>query len=313
MSVRRNSIYLLIIISLLVGLFTGRAVFFNFAYLMGILMVLAYLWAWTAVRWVNISRKTRARRAQVGRYLDEAFTVQNVAWIPKLWMEVRDYSELPGHRASNVVPALLPRGRFRWYVHTPCLTRGEFRLGALTLSAGDPFGLFMLQRRLDATSKVTVLPLTVDLLTFHLPVGLLSGGLAQRQRTHNITTNAVGVREYVSGDSINRVHWRSTARRDQLMVKEFELDPMMDVWIFVDFSTASLYESESVRRINGTGAVLPQGNAVTIPTSTEEYTVVIAATLAKYFIAEQRALGFAAYTPKRTVYQAERGERQLAR
>ena len=43
-----------------------------------------------------------------------------------------------------------------------------------------------------------------------------------------------GVREYVDGDPLNRIHWMSTARRDRLMVKEFELDPQSDVWIFLD-------------------------------------------------------------------------------
>ena len=37
------------------------------------------------------------------------------------------------------------------------------------------------------------------------------------------------------------------------MVKEFEIDPQADVWLFVDFSRASLVEAPSVRRMNGDG------------------------------------------------------------
>jgi hypothetical protein len=55
--------------------------------------------------------------------------------------------------------------------------------------------------------------------------GLLSGGEALRRRTHYVTTNASGVRDYAPGDSFSRIHWRSTARRNRLIVKEFELDP----------------------------------------------------------------------------------------
>src|SRR5687767_7039189 len=130
---RRNAIYTLLILVLLTGLATGRAFFFNLAYLFGGLLLISFIWAWFSVRWIAISRRTRARRAQVGRNLDEAFTVYNRSIIPKLWLEVRDHSDLPGHRASHVVPALGVRGRYQWYVETPCLVRGEFTLGPVTV------------------------------------------------------------------------------------------------------------------------------------------------------------------------------------
>ena len=311
MQSRRNAIYALLILILLTGLFTGRAFFFNLAYLLGGLLLISLLWSLTAVRWIGINRKTRARRAQVGRNLDEVFTVQNRAILPKLWLEIRDESDLPGHRASHVVPALAGKGSYRWYVETPCLVRGEFRLGPITLLSGDPFGLFLSPRKLAATSRIIIYPATIPVNKIELPVGVLSGGDAERRRAQNITTNAAGVREYVNGDSFNRIHWASSARKDRLMVKEFEIDPMADVWMFVDFSRASVVEEPSLRRVNGDGAVIPMG--VGIPPSTEEYAVVIAASLAQFFVQLERALGFVAYIPHREVYQPERGNRQILR
>lgn len=308
---RRNAIYSLLILSLLTGLFTGRAFFFNMAYLFSALIIISFLWSWSAVRWVSINRKTRARRAQVGRTLDETFILHNRAILPKLWLEVRDHSDLPGHRASHVVPALGARSSYRWYVQTPCVVRGEFQLGPLTLLSGDPFGLFVSPRRLEATSSVIVYPATVPVERFELPVGLLSGGEAQRRRAHQVTTNAAGVRDYVTGDSFNRIHWATTARKDRLIVKEFELDPLVDIWLFVDFSMHSLVEDPSVRRIGPRGVIQPTSQD--IPPSTEEYGVVIAASLAQHFISLERALGFAAYSPYRDVHQPERGNRQLTR
>jgi uncharacterized protein (DUF58 family) len=311
MQSRRNAIYSLLIVILLTGLFTGRAFFFNLAYLLGGLLLISMVWAWTSVRWIGISRKTRARRAQVGRNLDEVFTVQNHALLPKLWLEIRDESDLPGHRASHVVPALGSRASYRWYVNTPCLVRGEFRLGPMTILSGDPFGLFLSPRKLAATSKVIVYPATVPVNKFELPMGILSGGDAERRRAHFITTNAAGVREYATGDSFNRIHWPSSARKERLMVKEFEIDPQADIWLFVDLSRESLVEEPSVRRLNGDGAVVP--TAPGIPPSTEEYAIVIAASLAQFFIEQERALGFVAYVPHREVYQPERGNRQMVR
>ena len=95
------------------------------------------------------------------------------------------------------------------------------------------------------------------------------------------------------------------------MVKEFELDPLVDIWLFVDFASAALVEEPSVKRINGTGSVIPTNAA--IPASTEEYVVAAAASLAQHFLQGERAVGFAAYTPGRVVIQPERGGRQLNR
>lgn len=308
---RRNVLYLLIIISLLAALFTGRAVFFNLAYLMGGMLLVSAVWAWLSVRWVRIMRRTRSRRAQVGRSFFESFVVSNRSYIPKLWLEVRDHSELPGHRASHVVPLMRGRQSYQWNIETPCLARGEFRLGPLTLVSGDPFGLFTTPRRIPGTERIIVYPATVPVNKFELPIGVLSGGEAQRRFTHHITTNASSVRDYVAGDSINRVHWRSTARRGRLMVKEFELDPLVDIWLFVDFSSRSIYEDPGVRRVGKRGTIIP--GSQDIPPSTEEYGVIVAASLAQHFIEKERALGFTAYTPHREVHEPERGSRQLTR
>ncbi|RMF78450.1 MAG: DUF58 domain-containing protein [Chloroflexi bacterium] len=308
---RRNTVYVLLILSLLAGLFTGRSFFFNLAYMFVGLMLISFIWAWLAVRWITIGRKTRARRAQVGRQLEEIFIVRNRAIIPKLWLEVRDHSNLPGHRASNIVPALGSHASYRWRVQTNCIARGEFQLGPVTLVSGDPFGLFVSPRKLNLTSRVVIYPETIPIRYFDLPIGILSGGEARRRRTHYVTTNAAGVREYVNGDSFNRIHWPTTARRNKLMVKEFEIDPLVDIWIFVDFSANSLVESPNLKRINKTGPALPNGER--IPPSTEEYSVVIAASLAQYFTELDRSLGFAAYTPHREIIQPDRGDRQLNR
>ena len=274
-------------------------------------MILSFAWAWLSVRWINIARKTRARRAQVGRNLDEVFIIRNRSIIPKLWLEIRDHSTLPGHRASHVVPALAGRSSYRWYVETPCLVRGEFQLGPITIISGDPFGFFLSPRTVDATSRVIVYPATVPISHVQLPIGQISGGDAQRQRAHFVTTNAAGVRDYVPGDSFNRIHWASSARKDRLIVKEFDIDPLVDIWLFVDFSASSVVEEPGLQRIGRMGTIVPTSQD--IPPSTEEYAVVIAASLANHFITSERALGFAAYTPYREVYQPEHGQRQMNR
>jgi uncharacterized protein (DUF58 family) len=306
---RRNAFYSLIIFFLVVGILSERTFFFSLAYALGAILVGSFVWSWSAVNWVIISRYTQARRAQVGRTLDEVFIVRNTGLLPKLWIEIRDHSNLPNHNASHVVPTLLPRRRYRWEAHTICTRRGQFTLGPVTIFSGDPFGLFQFPRQIAAMSSIIVYPPTVPIHRFAQPIGTLSGGESVRRRAHFITTNAAGVREYQPGDSFNRIHWRSTARRDTMMVKEFELDPLADVWVFLDLSRESLVERPQARTDSGPIFAPPPN----LPPSTEEYGVTIAASLVQYFVNKGRALGFVTYAPYREIVQPDRGPRQLTR
>jgi uncharacterized protein (DUF58 family) len=306
MARRRNAIHSLIILSFLGGLWTGRTFFFNLGYLLLVLLILSWLWARLNLSGVRLTRNTRTRRTQVGKTLDEYLSLQSRSPLPKLWLEVRDHSTLPDHRVSIVVPPLAPYGAFRWSVHTPCLLRGEFQLGGLTLASGDPFGFFQLTRHIPARSSVLVYPAIVPLADFAPEGGMLSGGEAQRQRAYFVTTNAAGIRDYAPGDAFNRIHWRSTARRDRLIVKEFELDPLSELWVILDLNAAA-----HVARPFDTGGVAP--NEVYLPPDSAEYAIAIAASISAHFLIKERSLGFSAYTPQRNLLQPDRGGRQLTR
>lgn len=314
---RRTVVFILALIAFLTGLLTGRDLLFTLAYLLGFLLVITFAWSWVNLNWVHLSRVTRTRRTQVGRPLEERFTLRNTSIVPKLWLEVRDSSTLPFHRSSNVVNSLGPNASTTWRVTTICQQRGRYQLGPIRLRTSDPFGLFPLERDIPQTSNVVVFPMTVEIEQFAVPVGVLPGGDALRRRTHYITTNASGVRDYEPGDSFSRIHWRSTARRDRLVVKEFELDPLADIWIIPDMSRYG-HVSGWHPQVPPTASDVPAWMKLKLkdfqlPDSTEEYTVTIAASVAQFFLRRDRAVGMLGYGQSNEILQPDRGERQFNR
>ena len=317
--IQNRTVFVLWAISLVAALITVknermREVFYSLTYLLAAIIVLSLLWAWVSIRWVRLSRKTRARRSQVGKLAEERFSLHNQSWFPKLWLEVRDFSDLPNHRASRVLNAVGPSRWRDWAVRTTCRERGLFRLGPVTLSTGDPFGVFHITRYLDHTSPMVVYPATVDLRAFSPPIGRLPGGDAVRRRTHHVTTNVSGVRDYAPGDSFSRIHWPSTARKDNLIVKEFELDPTADLWIFLDMHR----EVQAGRATEEPFVELPalfrtRRRGLTLVPTTEEYAVTAVASLGQHFIRQNRAVGLVAYGQRREVLPADRGQRQLTK
>jgi uncharacterized protein (DUF58 family) len=304
---------------------TERDLFFRLSYLLLAIIVFSFIWGAYSVLAFEFERSLVTPHAYMGRLAEERFLVHNTGRFPKIWIEMRDESELPHHRASRVLNSLRAHAHWTWSVRTPCRQRGRFRLGPVTISTGDPFGIFVFHRRVpNSTASIVIYPATLDLPNFSPPMGALSGGDAMQRRTHQITTNVSGTREYAPGDSFNRIHWPSSARADRLIVKEFELDPTSDVWIFLDMErdvqSAPWWVKDKKGRDNeeelqarDLSTLWFSNREVRLESTTEEYDVAVAASVAKYYLNRGRAVGFVAYGDKREIVQPDRGERQLTR
>lgn len=309
----------------------GQRLLYYLSYVLAAVLIAAFIWSRLSKRGLRIQRTVEPTQAQVGQTVQERIEIENTSWVRKLWLEVRDRSTLPGHQVGAVV-SLKGNGQKRWRVRTRCTHRGLYRLGPTAILTGDPFGLFQVGKVFDATSELLVYPPTVPLSTFGLPIGELPGGSMTERRTFHSTPNASGIREYLPGDPMHRIHWPMTARAQKLMVKEFELDPTADLWLVLD-----LYEGVQVEALDFNNTPTVQ-NAVTfkvprlpgigledalstehatattpivLDPTTEEYAVTVTASLASYFLSQGRSVGMIAWGQHKVTLPADRGGRQL--
>jgi uncharacterized protein (DUF58 family) len=308
-NVRAWVVLALFLLTLAGGIVTGWDTYFALAYAWGGLLLVSFIWSRLGLKGVSVERRPRSLRAQVGRTYEEIIILQNNSRLGKLWLHIRDLSELPGHRASSVTTSIGKRQSKEWLVRTICTRRGRFRIGPIELHAGDPFGLFPRVKEIPQEYHILVLPKTEPIRDFPFPSGRLPGGDALRQRTHQVTPNASGVRDYAPGDSLNRIHWRSTARLRRLIVKEFEFDPQAEVWIILDAQGAVHHGTMEERSPDLVSGVV-HGD-FELPKSTEEYAVAVAASLTMHLAERDRAVGFVAQGSARHVLQSDRGEAQL--
>jgi uncharacterized protein (DUF58 family) len=313
MTTSQRVVLLLLVVSTLAGFITGSQFYYRLAYLWAFLYAGSWVISKLALRNLEFHRTARAIRSQVGQIFEERFEVRNKSRLPRLWLELRDESPLPGSRGSQVLSLIGGRESRSYLVRTRLMERGVFPLGETVVSSGDLFGLFPVSISFPAVESLLVYPMMVDVPAFPSPQGWLSGGEALRRRTHTITANAAGVRDYASGDPLNRIHWLSTARRNRLIVKEFELDPLAEVWLFVDaarFAHASL--PREALKLDEREMWRPNVK-IPLPPSSEEYAVSIAASLARYYLQRGRVVGLAFAGKIYRVLPAERGGRQMGK
>lgn len=290
---RLAALLVLWLVLLLLALSTGWNAIWLLVYSLGFLIVGSALWANWNVTGLELRRRHRATRIQVGdSFVEQAILESRPGpgqWWPRLWLELHDSSDLPGHHLDGVM-SLGPVGHKVWELRSQCTRRGRFSLGPVWVTSGDPFGIFRASRKLTDQTNIVVYPKAVALPRFGRVPGELPGGSLQGQRVQFSTPNVSSVREYRPGDAFNRIHWPTTARINRLMVREFELDPTADVWIVLDLN---------VDVHTGTGLE-----------STEEYAVTAAASLARHLLDQGRAVGLVSQT---ATLPADRGPRQAER
>lgn len=313
MSFALRVVLILLVVSLAAGAMTGSQLYYRLSYLWVLVLLISGGMSWSALRNVQMRRSARSLRSQVGLVFEERFEIINRGRLPRLWIEVQDDSILPGQRGSHVLTLIGGRESRSYLARTRLQERGVFKLGPTRLLAGDIFGLFPMTRLFENDDTLLVYPMIFEIQSFPNPPGLLPGGEALRRRTPQITSNASGVREYIAGDPLNRIHWASTARRDRLIVKEFELDPLAEVWIFVD-ANQGIHYSKPYQKIEYDPQEFWRKRVkYELPPSTEEYAVSIAASLARYYLQRGRAVGAVSSGYSLQVLPADRGGRQLGK
>ena len=261
-------------------------------WMVGGLTGVAYVWARQMAQHVTARRELRFGWMQVGDRLEERFTLTNDAWLPVLWTEVLDESDLPSYEVRRVA-SCDGHGTASWTTDQECARRGLFTLGPWSLRVGDPVGFFSVTFRYDETEAIVVYPPVVHLPEITLPRGQVAGASRTRRHTTEATINASHTRLYRPGDPLRTIHWPSTAHRSTLIVRDPEVEISGDLWIVLDLD-------RSVQAGQG-------------QESTEEYGIILAASLADRTLRQNRAVGLVAHGDELTFVRPGRGQGHMWR
>ncbi len=289
---------------------------FRLLYLFPLVLVFGGVWAFFSVRGFSINRYVREERKQLGQVLEQRFEIINNLKFIRPWLEVLDYSQLEGVGGSKVLAWITPKEHRFYSVYSVLKSRGQFMLGPTVIQSGDPFGLYSFRKEIPNQQNLLVMPYLVNIRSFPFQRGILPGGKSKRVRTAEVTPYASGVREYFPGDPLNRIHWPLTAKKNSYMVKEFDQEPMSDIWIFLDGEKKEHqfgYSEHTTADVVDQFWIWKNRFDYSLPRSTFEYCVSAAASIASYYIKSRQTLGFGCIAQKPIILPAEKGERQLGK
>ncbi len=162
-------------------------------------------------------------RVEAGRAATVRLRLDNVSRLPSGVLLMEDV--LPyvlGGRPRFVLDRVEPQGVREVSYPVRSEVRGRFRVGPLSVRLTDPFGLCELSRSFATTDDLVVTPVVSALPAVRLGGDWSGGGEAASRSVATSGTDDAATREYRYGDDLRKVHWRSTARVGELMVRREE-------------------------------------------------------------------------------------------
>jgi len=265
--------YLGAILLLLIGLvFQLDLLVYAMYALLAVLLVSRFLTReWTEQ--ISATRACNKQMANIGEQVAVVVTVTNNGRFPVPWMIVED--SVPRHAIVQRPPRIKLHRKRRKIIRLKAgervtipyqvefLMRGYYQLGPLLVESGDVFGLHRRYRILTEPVYILVYPRVVPLQGYDIASRRPIGEVRMTHRMFEDPTRISGVRPYQTGDALNRVHWRATARTGELHSKTFEPSSIAGATLLLDFHRDRyLSRHEPFRSELGITTVASLANAV---------------------------------------------------
>lgn len=198
----------------------------------GIFSILLYFFAF---RKVSVERSFVKQKTTAGDELVVTITGSNPWRIPMIFLLVNDTytAVLTGkkHRVTKLLyPGIKPTFEIQYVIKE--IQRGIYRWDEFDLQTGDFFGLMKKRKSVSQKQEVVVYPKFHDIHYWRSFNEKNTGNVYSFQKVDENVSAVVGVRDYAPGDRLAQIHWKASARMNQLKTKEYEHQVTNDFMFF---------------------------------------------------------------------------------
>ncbi|MBX2998869.1 MAG: DUF58 domain-containing protein [Caldilineaceae bacterium] len=238
-------------IVLLTAVLLRNSLFFTMGLILLLIGLVSLLWSRYCLAAVSYRRRLGTDRLFFGEQTDLWVEVTNAKPLPLAWLRCED--EIPGaltiepetriNRYSSARRMLVNLFSVRWYeritrrYRITGTERGAWLFGPVQLISGDIFGFSVKRESIPELTTLLVYPRIVPISTLGLPARHPFGEDKAERRVVEDPMRLMGVRDYQQGDSFRHIHWKASARRQDLQTKVFEPSANRLFLIFLNVDT----------------------------------------------------------------------------
>lgn len=267
-----GNLFWAILILFLVGAIMRIDWVYYLVYVLGGVWIFSHWWIRRVLERLEVQR-IMVDHAFLNEKVPVTLRFLNHSKLPLPWLQLQEQAPLDVRDASeyNMVITVGSQTKAEHNYTLYCKRRGYYLVGPLVLRTGDLFGFVNGTRQENSPMPLIVYPLVVSLEKLGLPSRSPFGTISSRQRLFEDPARVAGVRSYVNGDSQRTIHWKASAREDELLVKKFQPAIALNVVVVLDLNrNAYPYRGEM---------------------GYSEWAIVVAASIAKHMIDQRQAVG----------------------
>lgn len=213
--------------------------------------------AWVALTKLDLSvtRRVRPMRVHVGNPCTVEITVNNRHARTTPVLRLRDpVSHTAG--ADLLLPPINSRQSSNVAYRLPTTARGIVAVGPMSIEITDPFGLATARPRAAPVAEITVLPRVDDIPPLPRTVGPDPDGSTETGSLGRNGEDFAALRAYVVGDDLRRVHWPSSARTGDLLVRQHDVPWQGRVCVLLDLRRQTSDGEALERAVSAAGSIL---------------------------------------------------------
>ncbi|NYE09257.1 uncharacterized protein (DUF58 family) [Bacillus niacini] len=224
---------------------------------------------------LEITRHIPKNDYNAGEPLKVTITVKRKSFFPIFYLLIEDdvddalkHSQQKKKAKALVLPGFRKEFSYEYVIDE--LPRGEHIFHGFIVKTGDILGLVEKVKSQTNESKIIVYPAYTELLYRPFETHFDQGMTASRERVQRDTTLAIGVRDYQPGDRFSWINWKASAKRNEIMTKEFEQRQSHDVFVVMDCIPDKRFEAIVSFTASLLRAVLRKGAQIGLLTISRE-------------------------------------------
>jgi uncharacterized protein (DUF58 family) len=195
----------------------------------------------------DVQRQFNQEQFHVGEKLVAILKIRARFFFPIMYLVIED--KLPKSlrkcqqtKPSKIFLSPLFKTDFSYEYILEHIPRGEHRFSTVRIKITDFFGLIEKETTFQVKNSILVYPRYVEMGYRKVEQRFEQGVAASHIQLRRDTTMAVGIREYQPGDRFSWINWKASARKNELMTKEFEERQSEDIVIFLNRTPSLLFE-----------------------------------------------------------------------
>lgn len=239
----KKAIILMLAASLLFALLGGGELPYFLFYTAALLIIISFFWTRSVAKKLTISQRIREEYVYVGDEIEIKTMAYNESILPLPCVEIKNemIKDMTGKIPSNNVLSLMSFDSRSVFEKVKLKYRGYYNFGPVNVSVSDIFGLFTWNRVIKCEGALSVYPKVTNLESFGSRPMQLFGTVTTKMRANEDYSSISEIRKYYPGDSFKKIHWKVSARKGSLHVKNYEMSGSAETHIFLN-----LYKNDYV-------------------------------------------------------------------